>query len=749
MIKKIVSYVFSKRYRIPILGGLLIVALAMYSYGTQQSFLQQFTQRIEAAAYDMRLLSSMPKEVEQEPRLIIVDIDEYSLQKEGQWPWPRTRIAELLTQLFKAEPAVVGFDIMFPEAERNLLQDIFARKPEALESSSDEQIAMLATLAETLDGDRALAAALSRGQSVLGFSFTRSDEILEPNLPTPVAEIDPETSLNLPNDPMIRPVANIPLLQDAAAGNGFFTIAPDSDGVIRHVSVLMRHQNFLYPSLALEVVRQYFGAPALDLQTVDTQEGQLLLENISIGGVVDVPIDPLGQILIPFRGPSGSFRYLPAHDILNGKFDPETIKDAIVLIGTTASGLEDLRATPVDEVFPGVEVLANVIIGMLDGTLPLTTSWAEGIDIVVILFVGILFSFIFPRLQPSLMVAIAATAIISYTYLTVWLWSEERIVISLALPILVLFFIATFNAIFGFAYEARSRNRLKSMFGQYVPPSLVDEMNQHLDGNYGFDGESREMTVLFCDIRSFTTISESLNANELKKLLNFFFTPMTALIFNNRGTIDKYVGDMIMSFWGAPLPDTNHRHNAIETALAMLEKVDELQDELRQRNWPPINIGIGLNTGMMNVGDMGSEFRRSYTVIGDSVNLGSRLESLTKFYGVRLIVSEFTRDEIDDFIFRPLDRVKVKGKNEPVAIYEPIGKKSTVDEQTLSDLAEFESAVEDYTMQRWDRATSKFTALQNSDPERKIYSLYIERIKTLSNTELADNWDGVFTHTSK
>ncbi len=748
MKKNLFSYLLSRRYRIPIIGGLLIVAAAMYLYGTQHAFLQKFTQRIEAGAYDLRLLGTLPDNVEPDPRLIIVDIDEYSLQQEGQWPWARSRLAELLFQLAQAEPAVIGFDIMFPEAERNLLEEILRRKPEALETQSEEQIATLGVLAEELDGDQEFAGALSLGQTVLGFSFGRTEDTDMSNLPTPVAEIEEGSPFSLRAEALLQPVANIPLLQEAAAGSGFFSIQPDADGVIRHVSTLMRYQNFLYPSLALEVVRQYLGAPPLELQAVDV-DGELVLENISIGGALDIGVDPDGLILIPFRGPPGSFSYVSAHKILSGEFDHAPFRDSIVLIGTSASGLEDLRATPVDEIFPGVEVMANIIIGMLDSTLPSTTSVAEGIDIAIVLVAGVLFSLVFPVLRPGLMVLISISAIASYTYLSVWLWTSEGIVISLALPLLVLFLIATLNAVYGFSFEARSRNQLKSMFGQYVPPSLVHEMNQNLNANYGFDGESREMTVLFCDIRSFTTISEALPANELKSLLNFFFTPMTELIFNNRGTIDKYVGDMIMAFWGAPLPDEKHRHHAIRTALDMLDKVDELQEALRQRNWPPISIGIGLNTGMMNVGDMGSEFRRSYTVIGDAVNLGSRLEGLTKFYGVRLIVSEFTRDDIEDFVFRPLDRVKVKGKNEPVAIFEPVGSTDSIDAGTLADLAEFESALDDYKAQRWDQATEKLMALSVADPDRAIYHLYIERIRTLATQQLPDGWDGVFTHTSK
>jgi adenylate cyclase len=322
--------------------------------------------------------------------------------------------------------------------------------------------------------------------------------------------------------------------------------------------------------------------------------------------------------------------------------------------------------------------------------------------------------------------------------------------LPLAIPVLVQLPIALFVGLLAqYLTEAHNRKQLKAVFGRYVPPEIVDEMSRHPDGHFSVEGESRELSVLFCDIRSFTTISESLAADELKQLLNQFFTPMTRIIFEKRGTIDKYVGDMIMAFWGAPVPDPAHRQHAVEAALAMLEQVVIMRPEFSERNWPEVKIGIGINTGVMNVGDMGSEYRRAYTVIGDAVNLGSRLEGLTKYYGVGLIVSEATAAGLEGMLLRCLDRVKVKGKHEPVTIYEPVGLSARVSRELVKEVNESNVALHAYFAGDLEKAYAAFKALQDAIPERRLFGLYLERIDALQAQGIGPDWDGVFEHTSK
>ena len=328
------------------------------------------------------------------------------------------------------------------------------------------------------------------------------------------------------------------------------------------------------------------------------------------------------------------------------------------------------------------------------------------------------------------------------------LWDVYKLDYPIVLLLMLILLLTATNLIYGFLSESQTRKTIKGMFDQYVPPAHIDSMLDDPD-NYTFDGESKDLSVLFADIRNFTTISEALSATELKKLMNDFFTPITKIIFENNGTIDKYVGDMVMAFWGAPLDDANHRNHAVKAALKMLQKVEELKPVFAERGLPEVNIGVGINSGMMNVGDMGSTYRRSYTVLGDAVNLGSRLESITKAYGVRLLIGEQTYDTLSGFLCRQVDKVQVKGKEEPIRIYQPLCllSEASVALNTLVD--DYHRAYNCYLKQQWDEAEKMFLYLQEQDSETQLHALYLDRIASLRSQQLAADWDGTFRHTSK
>lgn len=286
------------------------------------------------------------------------------------------------------------------------------------------------------------------------------------------------------------------------------------------------------------------------------------------------------------------------------------------------------------------------------------------------------------------------------------------------------------------------------MFDQYVPPAHIDRMMNDPSA-YQFEGEQKELTVLFSDIRSFTNISESLSAAELKAFLNNYFTPITKIIFDNEGTIDKYVGDMVMAFWGAPVDDKKHAYHAVLTALKMQQMTQQLRQEFSAKGWPAVEIGVGLNTGPMNVGDMGSSYRRAYTVLGDAVNLGSRLESITKFYGAKILIGEHTHAQAPEFVYRYVDRIQVKGKNEPVRVYEPLCLKTELTPELEHELSQYEKAHQLYMQQQWQAASGAYQQLIADYPEQKLYQVYKDRIADLSTTDLPEDWDGVFRHTQK
>jgi len=355
---------------------------------------------------------------------------------------------------------------------------------------------------------------------------------------------------------------------------------------------------------------------------------------------------------------------------------------------------------------------------------------------------------ILPLLSPVLAVSMVLFTFLVTIGFNFFFWQYYNLVFHLASVLILILLIFLVTMFYGFFIERRGKQQLSGLFGQYVPPELVDEMSEDPTA-YTQEALSREMTVLFTDVRGFTTISEGLSPGDLSALMNAYLTPMTRIIHENRGTIDKYIGDAIMAFWNAPMDDPNHARNALVTGLAMLERTVAIREEFLERGWPEIRIGVGINTGMMSVGDMGSEFRMAYTVLGDAVNLGSRLEGLTKGYGVEIIVSESTRDAVSDFVFREIDVVRVKGKDEPIAIYEPLAPVSEVSDEEYKELSIHEQAMKAYYIQEWDQAASYFRQVQEMSPERKLYQVYLDRITEFRQHPPSDDWDGVFTYTTK
>jgi len=734
----------SRHFLFPALTGLLLTVFAITVKVADVPVLSDLDQRLEWLAYDLRLRLFIPDKVEPDPRIVIIDIDEKSLRQEGRWPWSRATIARLTDHVFKQGASILAMDVVYAEAFRSPMEDWLAF---ADAETRDKLLETIPLEKLFKSQDQVLAESFIDRDVIMGFTFTNDSAPPKGRLPEALPFPEEFTQqLIIPR--MDTYVANIALLQESASGGGFFSIIPDADGVIRRAPMLMQHDDHIYAALALEVTQHYMQTQQLELRTSPIGDYQAL-DSLSLDGFLDIPVDGAGNVLIPYRGPAGSFQYISAADVLNDEVPDDLLQSTIALFGTTAVGIYDMRSTPVESVFPGVEVHANLIAGILDGSFPTIPSWAPGANVGLLILIGVISMLLVPFISTLVILLLSLLSMVIVISLNLWLWSSQGVVLSIVAPLVLIAMIGTSDLAYGFLTEARGRRQLKAVFGQYVPPEIVDEMNRNPDGNFSVEGESRELSVLFCDIRSFTTISESLAADELKQLLNHFFTPMTRIIFERRGTIDKHVGDMIMAFWGAPVQDPRHRQHAVEAALAMLEQVVAMRPEFNERNWPEVNIGIGINTGMMNVGDMGSEYRRAYTVIGDAVNLGSRLEGLTKYYGVQLIVSESTATGLEAVLLRRLDRVKVKGKHEPVTIYEPVTRTSNADSTLLDEVSRSDEALDLYFAGDWDRAAQAFQALHNAWPARKFYGLYLERIEALRSQGVGPGWDGVFEHTSK
>lgn len=737
-----------RRRLAPLTGGIVITLLVVLFHQADGGVVRAVRDRLDWLVYDLRFNHTLPATPAPHPDVVIVDIDEAALASEGHWPWPRSRLADLVDRLVEAGVVVIGFDVVFAEAEANPATRMLREAAPLIGPRLDELDALLAPLATAVDGDRRFARSIGAAREagidvVLGYALTHeASRTGQVGPPLELAGAPAPGQLGLPQ--MSGHTANLALLQQAAGHGGFFVSTPDGDGVNRRYPLVLAYDGAIYPSLALAAARRFLFVEQVALLSAPIG-GAEAVEALSLDGVL-LPTDGGGHALIPYRGPPRTFDYVSAATVLRGEAGA-ALEGRVALVGTSAVGLVDIRSTPVSSVYPGVEVHASVLAGIIDGRFPFKPPWADGVDIVLTLGLGLVLALLLPFASALVYVLAAGVAAVAAVWINLWLWVDQAFVTSLVGPLLAVAAVTSFNLVYSFFTETLQKRQLKSMFGQYVPPELVEEMSRNPEG-ISDAGERREMTVLFCDIRGFTTISEQLTASELKDLLNRFFTPMTEIIFDHRGTIDKYVGDMIMAFWGAPLEDPDHARNAIDTALSMLARTAAMKPELRELGYPEVDIGIGLNTGSMNVGNMGSQFRRSYTVLGDAVNLGSRLEGLTKFYGVQLIVGEQTRAGQQEFLFRQLDRVRVKGKQEPTRIFTPLCRLADASDEVRAELARYEQARRAYLERRWDAAETGFRDLQQED-DRVIYRIYLERLARLRAEPPGPDWDGVFVHTSK
>jgi adenylate cyclase len=453
-------------------------------------------------------------------------------------------------------------------------------------------------------------------------------------------------------------------------------------------------------------------------------------------GELDIPVDNSAAALVPFRGTGRNFLYVSLADVVKDRVAPGELKGKIALIGATAPGLHDLRATPVAEVYPGVEIHANLIAGMIDRDLKERPLYMLGAEIVVVLLAGALLSILIPMLSAlwATLVSVLAVALIAALNVVIW---NGGLVLPLAASLLMVAALYTMNMAYGYFVESRSKQQFAELFGQYVPPELVDRMARD-PGRYTMAPKSAELTILFSDVRGFTSISEALQPDELREYINEYLTSMSAIIRGqHRGTLDKYIGDAIMAFWGAPVEDAQHARNGLLAALAMQVECQALNGRFRARGWPTLQIGVGLNSGTVRVGDMGSQVRRAYTAMGDAVNVASRLEGRTKYYGVGILVGEATRKLAGgEFVFREIDLIKVKGKDEAVRIYQPLA--SAPQDQGL-----WGAALQAYRAQDWDHAEADLAGLLRAEPACELYALYARRVAEKRRDPPPPGWDGV------
>ncbi|GAB3767906.1 adenylate/guanylate cyclase domain-containing protein [Ramlibacter monticola] len=715
-----------------------------------------FVERLDANLYDARLRASMPGTLD--PRVVIIDIDEKSLAEAGRWPWSRNRLAEMVDELFERQKiALLGFDVVFaePDDSSGLKRLRQMAEDELRDAAGFRQ--RLQQLQADLDYDAVFARALEKRPVVLGYYFTgegRKSGVL----PAPVMTRESLRGRPIRFTRFSGYGANIEALARAAPMAGHFTPLTDGDGVVRSIPLVAEHDGAYYEALSLAMFRLLVGKPAVEpgfptehlaghdypgLASLVLRQGRRALP---------IPVDDRVATLVPFRGPGGpaggSFRYVSASDVLLHRLPPDDLKDKIVLVGTTAPGLLDLRVTPVGETYPGVETHANVIAGLLDGRLHVMPDYAVGYEVVMLLVAGLLLALLLPLLSASVAVLASFGVVAALVGLNYWLFAAHGLVLPLASGLLMAGTAFALNMSYGYFVESRSKRELANLFGTYVPPELVDEMVKDPD-SYSMKATSKELTVMFCDMRGFTKMSEKMEPTQLQELLNEVFSRLTDIIRANRGTIDKYMGDCVMAFWGAPVDTPRHAQLAVRSALAMEQSVVQINEDHRARGIPEIGVGIGINTGTMCVGDMGSDIRRSYTVIGDAVNLGSRLEGLSKVYGVAIVVSDAARRQAPEFAWQELDRVRVKGKEQAVGIFTPVGVLATLDAGTAEELEAWGTFLAAYRAQEWERSELELRNLRRIHAKKYLYELYSERVASMKLLPFDPSWDGATTFETK
>ncbi|HUP98548.1 MAG TPA: adenylate/guanylate cyclase domain-containing protein [Usitatibacter sp.] len=728
-------------------GASLAIVLAFLAHEAEW-YQFRFIQQLELWAYDTRLRLFMPQTLD--PRVVILDIDEKSLNAEGRWPWSRNKLALMVRQLFERyKVKVVGFDVAFAEPDPSSgLASLDEIAKSDLAGNAEYQ-AWLQKSRESLNYDRLFANEISKWPVVLGF-FLGGKTDQSGVLPLPVFM---EKSLGNAEWEFIHNLAtgysgNIKMLQDAASAAGHLYPSLDFDGVTRRVPIFMKYGEGYFEALSFAMLRTYMNNVPARINVVAPKVGNLAtIPSVRVGEVT-VPLDERMSALVPYRGALGVYRYISATDVMRGTLPADELRDKIIIVGTSAQGLLDLRSTPVREDFPGVEVHANLISGFLDQSIMHKPDLVLAISVLTILLIGLPFALLLPRLSALTSTASVALVFLVLIAINLYSWRFQHYVLNIAAPFSMLGLLYLLNMAWGFFMETRTRRLMSGLFGTYVPKELVAEMSKNPE-EYSMRGESREMTVLFSDVRDFTSISEGLSPEGLRDMMNAYLTEMTEVIQSTRGTIDKYIGDAIMAFWGAPVGDAEHAIHGVEAALNMQKKIRALDADFAKRAWPALNIGVGLNCGPMNVGDMGSKFRRAYTVLGDAVNIASRLEGLTKEYGVGILVTDNIVKAAQGFVYREVDLVAVKGRTAGIPIFEPIGKVGEVGETVLSEIDKFHKALEWYRKQRWNEAEEGMKALRYAAPESKLYKLYLKRIAEYRANPPGADWNGLWVFTTK
>ncbi|MBY0567173.1 MAG: adenylate/guanylate cyclase domain-containing protein [Hyphomonadaceae bacterium] len=668
----------------------------------------------------------------------VVQIDEASLARYGQWPWPRTTMAELTQTLGEANAAAIVFDILFAEPDRTSPEQVVAAAPPQRRPQLERALRTLPS------HDAVFAEALGRHPSVLATSLHEDATAVAFPMRAGWASAGDEPGQFLPNYAGLA--TNLPALSDAAAGAGFINWLPDGDQVMRRVPLLLRYNGEITPSISLEALRVAFGASTYVVRASNANGTQAFgartgLDSIRVGPIT-IPTDAGGQVWLRFR-PYNASEAIPAWKILSGEIGAEELEGTIVLIGASAPGLMDLRATPLDASIPGVEVHRQLLEQIVSGSFLTRPDYAGGIELVVAIAAIFLLAYFGPRVRPTTNAAIGAVLVGLLWGAGFLLFAQAGYLFDPIYPTLAALVFSAASTTYFYQRTEHQRASIRQAFSQYVAPDVVRQLTAHPE-RLKLGGEVRELTVLVCDIRNFSSIAERMNAEELTAFINSFLTPLSDIIIDTGGTIDKYMGDAILAFWNAPLDQSDHARRALQAAREIVQRMDELnrgwkaEADAAGRTFEDVRIGIGLNTGACCVGNLGSERRFDYSAIGDAVNIASRLESLSKLWGLSLMISEDTMNHASDTQLIEVALVRLKGRSGATRIFTALPDAVAVSDNHAAFLNAFVGG-------RFGEASELLTALETSSgPElAKLYHHYRERLDAVRISP-PTAWDGVY-----
>ncbi|MDF1726469.1 MAG: adenylate/guanylate cyclase domain-containing protein [Sulfitobacter sp.] len=722
--------------------GLLVFLVALRIWD------HEFIQSFRFQAFDL-YQQAQPREKGNYP-VTIIDVDDRSIEEIGQWPWPRTVIADLIDKATAAGPAAIAFDIVFADPDR-LSPEVIAQDNEELPED------IRAALSALPNSDGVLAEAMARSRVVLGETSVRNaTEGLVNRAEVPKVEyafLGPDPTPYLMKFPDL--VQNLPQIDARAAGRGIFTVRPESDGVFRRIPLVLSVQDQIRLGLSIELLRVATGGGAFAIKS-----NAAGIEGIVVARQL-IETGPNGRVW-PYFSPSSRDRYVSAADVLMDRLPPERLRGQLILVGTSAIGLEDFRATPLGVPMAGVEIHAQVLENVMAGTMLKRPSQLFGVELASIALMGLAMIALMPLLGASL--TLVATIVLAGGFVgtSYYLFDAQGKLLDPTFPTFTVVLIAIFMSTINYLREERQRRQIRGAFGQYVSPDLVNQLQEDPD-RLILGGERRPLSILFSDVRGFTTISESFKDNPagLTELMNRFLTVLSNAILHHGGTIDKFMGDAVMAFWNAPLDHEDHVRSSCRAALKMMVDVEELnarraaeaaEGEFVHR----IDVGIGINTGDCVVGNMGSDTRFDYTALGDAVNLASRLEGQSKTYGVDIILGSATAEPVaDDFAVMELDLIRVKGKTEPAQVFGLFGDERVAETEAFKTLASENAAMlKAYRGRDWQSAADHLEEAGQAAKAAGIaldgyLALYRERLAEMAIHPVGPDWDGVFTATSK